>query len=154
MSAGPHATKPVYPPTYCLLAVAIMICLHFLAPVRQVIVDPFRYLGVLLSGAGLALVLWAAGTFRRAGTTIRPFERSSALVVQGPYRLSRNPIYLGMVSGLVGIAVMAGSITPFLVVAAFGYLIERRFIRAEEAMLKETFGPAYLAYGSRVRRWL
>ena len=154
MSMGPQSSKPVYPPAYCLLAIAIMICLHLLAPIRKIIIGPFRYLGVLPLGAGLALVLWAAGTLRRAGTTIRPFEKSSALVVQGPYRQSRNPIYLGMACSLAGIAVMAGSITPVLVVAAFAYLIERRFIRAEERLLEKTFGPEYPAYRSRVRRWL
>ena len=151
---GPRGARQVYPPAYLLLAAMTMIGLHMLAPVRQVIVGPFRLLGILLLGAGLALALGAAGRFRWAGTTLRPFERSTALVVEGPYRLTRNPIYLGMVSGLLGIGVMAGSITPFLVVPAFWYLIDRRFIRAEEASLEDAFGPQYLAYRSRVRRWL
>ena len=131
-----------------------MVCLHLLVPVRQIISAPYRYLGVIPLATGLAVVLWAAGIFRRAETTIKPFEKSSTLVVQGPYRVSRNPIYLGMVCGLVGVAVMAGSVTPFLVVPAFAYLIDRRFIRAEEGLLEQTFGSQYVAYKAEVRRWL
>ena len=131
-----------------------MVCLHFLAPVRQVVSGPYRYLGIIPLGAGLAVVLWAAGIFERAGTTIKPFEKSSTLVVRGPYRVSRNPMYLGMVCGLVGVGVVTGSVTPFLVVPAFAYLIDRRFIREEEALLEQTFGSQYSAYKACVRRWL
>ncbi len=68
--------------------------------------------------------------------------------------MTRNPIYVAMVVGLIGVAIMAGSITPFFVVPAFMYLIDRRFIRAEEAILEKTFGPRYAAYKATVRRWL
>lgn len=149
-----ESPKRIYPPVYFFLAVVLMICLHLLVPVRQVISGPCRHLGVIPLGAGLAVVLWAAGIFRRAGTTIKPFERSSALVIRGPYRLSRNPIYLAMVCGLVGVGVLAGSFTPFLVVPVFAILIDRRFIRKEEAHLEQTFGSQYGAYRTAVRRWL
>jgi len=66
----------VYPPAYVLLAVGLMVCLHLLLPIWQVISAPYRYLGVIPLAAGLAVVLWAAGIFRRAETTIRPFELS------------------------------------------------------------------------------
>ena len=104
--------------------------------------------------AGLALILWVAKLFDRAGTTIKPFQESSALVVRGPYRLSRNPIYLGMVAALLGVGTMLGSLTPFAIVAVFAWAIDRRFIRREEAMLEATFGAAYAEYRTVVRRWL
>jgi protein-S-isoprenylcysteine O-methyltransferase Ste14 len=63
-------------------------------------------------------------------------------------------MYLGMVSSLLGVAVLCGSATPFLVVPAFALFIERRFIRVEEKMLEETFGSEYAAYKARVRRWI
>ena len=154
MNAELKNRKPIYPPAYLLVAVVLMVCLHLLAPLRQVISAPCRYLGVIPMGAGLGVVLWTAAIFQRAGTTIKPFETSSTLVVQGPYRVTRNPIYLGMVSGLVGVGVLAGSVTPFLVVPAFAYLIDRWFIREEEALLERTFGSEYGAYKTRVRRWL
>ena len=154
MNAESESSKRVYPPTYLLVAVVLMVCLHVLAPVRQVISAPYRYLGVIPLAAGLAVVLSVAAIFQRAGTAIKPFEKSSTLVVDGLYRVTRNPIYLGMVCGLVGVGVLAGSVTPFLVVPAFAYFIDRRFIRAEEALLEQTFGSQYATYKSRVRRWL
>ena len=128
--------------------------LHLLAPVSQVITSPYRYLGIIPLSAGVAVVLWAAGIFRRVGTAIKPFEVSTVLVVDGPYRVSRNPIYLGMVCALIGVAVLLGSLTPVVVIPLFAYWIDRRFIRAEEAMLGETFGTQYDSYKAQVRRWL
>ena len=154
MEVQPVRPKPVYPPVFLLAAVVLMIGLHFLLPARQVIPSPYRYGGLVPIVAGFVVVLWAARIFERTGTTIKPFETSSALVVRGPYRVSRNPIYLGMVVALAGLAVLIGSVTPFLVVPAFAYLIDRRFIRAEEEQLDRTFGSQYGAYRARVRRWL
>jgi protein-S-isoprenylcysteine O-methyltransferase Ste14 len=131
-----------------------MVALHMLFPVRQLIPGWYRFLGGVPLAAGLVLNAWAAGLFDRARTTIKPFEKSSVLVNRGPYRISRNPMYLGMVLGLVGIGVLAGSVTPLLVVPVFACLIDRRFIRAEEAFLQEAFGASYVAYQARVRRWL
>jgi protein-S-isoprenylcysteine O-methyltransferase Ste14 len=150
----PHGSKPIYPPVYWLTAALLMLGLHFSMPVRQLVHGRSRYLGVLLLAAGLAVILWAARIFDRAGTTIKPFEQSSALVDRGPYRYSRNPIYLGMVAGLTGIAVLAGSLTPFLVVPLFAFFIDRRFIRIEETQLRQTFGSEYDVYTAKVRRWL
>lgn len=150
----PVFSKPVYPPVYLLASMLLVIGLHLLVPVRQVIRSPYRYLGAIPLAAGFAVVLWAARIFERSETTIKPFETSSTLVVRGPYRVSRNPIYLSMVVALLGVATLAGSIMPFLVVPAFAVLIDRRFIRAEEAHLERTFGPQYDAYRKRVRRWI
>ena len=154
VSAEPESPKRVYPPAYLLLAVVLMACLHVLVPVRRIIPAPYRYLGLMAVAAGVLLVVSVATMFRRAGTTIRPFETSSVLVVRGPYRFTRNPIYLGMVCALVGVALLAGSLTPFLVIPAFAYLIDRRFIQAEEAMLEQTFGSRYVDYKAGVRRWI
>jgi protein-S-isoprenylcysteine O-methyltransferase Ste14 len=148
------SSKPFYPPVYWLATVILMLALHFSIPIRQIVQGRFRFLGVLFLAAGLAVILWAAKIFDEAGTTIKPFEQSSALVVRGPYRFSRNPIYLSMVLGLIGIAVLAGSLTPFLVVPWFAIFIDRRFIRVEEAQLRQAFGSEYDTYTAKVRRWL
>lgn len=144
----------VLPPTYLLIAALLMGCLHFVLPMRRIIVFPYRYAGIALLAAGVALNVWASRLFERAGTTIRPFQRSSSVVVRGPYRLSRNPMYLGMVVALTGIGVLAGSIGPFLVVPPFVLLLDRVFIRVEEADLEEALGEPYLDYKARVRRWI
>src|SRR5262245_45663632 len=103
------ARRPVYPPAYLLLATLLMLTLHFLLPIRQIVCAPWRYVGLVLMLAGIAYVLYGANVIERAGTTIKPFETSTTLVVQGPYRFSRNPIYLAMAVSLIGLAILAGS---------------------------------------------
>jgi protein-S-isoprenylcysteine O-methyltransferase Ste14 len=154
MSNEVGGKRRVLPPVYLLGAFILMVCLHLLLPGPQVFRFPLRYIGLLVLVLALALVLWAAGLFRRAGTTIKPFEESSALVLDGPYRWSRNPIYVGLVGMLIGVGVLLGSVSPFLVIPIFAVAIEVGFIRAEEAGLERTFGAGYAAYKNRVRRWL
>jgi protein-S-isoprenylcysteine O-methyltransferase Ste14 len=83
-----------------------------------------------------------------------PFSEAKTLVVRGPYRWTRNPMYLGMAAILLGFALYLGSVTPFIVIPAFMGLIAERFIVPEEEMLEKTFGQAYSDYKARVRRWL
>jgi protein-S-isoprenylcysteine O-methyltransferase Ste14 len=144
----------VLPPVYFLLALVAMAALHYLVPIAQPISSPIRYTGIVLVVSAIALVLWAAFLFRRAGTTIKPFQESSALIASGPYRITRNPMYVGMAGALLGIAILLGSLAPFLVVPAFAALIQSKFIRAEEAALESTFGDVFRDYKSKVRRWL
>ena len=90
----------------------------------------------------------------RRGTTLHPFGEPTALVTDGPYRFSRNPLYLSLALLLLGAAVYLGSLTPFVVVPAFVWAINASFIRPEEAKLAAAFGDAYRDYCRRVRRWL
>jgi protein-S-isoprenylcysteine O-methyltransferase Ste14 len=75
-------------------------------------------------------------------------------VLDGPFRFSRNPMYLGMVTLLIGVAIGLGSATPWLVIPAFFFLISKRFIAAEERKMEVEFGAEYLSYRSKVRRWI
>jgi protein-S-isoprenylcysteine O-methyltransferase Ste14 len=146
--------RRVIPPVFFLAAVLLMVGLHVAFPVRQVLQFPPRYGGLLFVLAGILLALWAVRLFAQAGTTIDPFKESTALVVRGPYELTRNPMYVGMVAVLVGIAVLLGSLSPWIVIPLFVALIDVRFIRAEEAALDRMFGARYRTYKARVRRWL
>ena len=142
------------PPVYFLVALLLMAFLHGAAPGAHLIEAPYRYAGAVISGLGLVLILWAALLFRRAGTNIRPYLPSTALVIAGPYRFTRNPMYLGMSAILLGAAIYAGSITPFIVIPAFMALVQERFIVPEEAKLEAAFGRDYVDYKARVPRWL
>jgi len=139
---------------YFLVALLLMVFFHRVAPWAQILAAPYRYAGIVLAAGALCLIAWAALLFRRAGTNIRPFTPSTALVVAGPYKLTRNPMYLGMAGILLGAAVFMGSLTPFVVIPAFMALIAERFIIPEEAKLEEAFGREYLDYKAGVRRWL
>jgi protein-S-isoprenylcysteine O-methyltransferase Ste14 len=107
----------------------------------------------LVAGLGLALILWSAVHFRRNHTPIEPRRKPAALLVAGPYRINRNPIYTGMTLILAGWALGLGALTAFIPVLAFPALITQRFIEGEERMLLETFGESARAYLDATRRW-
>jgi protein-S-isoprenylcysteine O-methyltransferase Ste14 len=111
-------------------------------------------LGLLPLILGIAINVIADNLFHQVKTTVRPFEESSVLVTSGPFRWSRNPMYLGFVLILTGIGILLGSLTPFAIVLAFAVLIDRRFIQVEEHMLAAEFGAVWQAYIERTRRWL
>jgi protein-S-isoprenylcysteine O-methyltransferase Ste14 len=145
--------RKLLPPTYLYAAVALIIVLHVLIPGSQIISSPWRYLGFLPLLMGVALNLLADQAFKRHKTTVKPFEESTFMVTSGVFRITRNPMYLGFALMLAGIAVLLGSITPWIVVAGFPMLMEKLFIQIEETMLEARFGSAWLEYKQRVRRW-
>lgn len=146
--------RKLVPPAYLLLALIAMMLLHRLAPVADVVEAPYSYAGAVFVIAGLLITGTAARAFHVAGTPLIPFERSTTLVTDGLYRHTRNPMYLGLVLILVGAWLLLGSVSALLPLAAFLWIIQRRFIRAEELFLEEIFGAAYVEYKRRVRRWL
>jgi len=142
------------PPVYLVLSMGAMAVLHFGFPIAQPLGEPYRYAGGVLIALAAALGAWGVILFRRARTGVVPFSEATTLVTSGPYRFTRNPMYLGMAGVLVGTAVWLGSLTPWLVLPAFMRIISERFIAPEEAMLERVFGEHYLAYKRAVRRWL
>ena len=146
---------PTMLPTHLLLlALVVMVTLHVVAPLRSVVPYPGRLLGVTPLLLGVAMNLVADRAFKKARTTVKPFEESSALLTTGMFALSRNPMYLGFLFILVGVGVIMGSLAPFGVAVVFPLLVQRMFIRREEEQLREIFGEAWSRYRSRVRRWL
>lgn len=115
--------KVLLPPSYLLLACVMMVPLNLLLPLAVVIAVPWRPLGTIPLLVGILLILLASSALRHYNTTLIPFEVSTALVTTSVYRFSRNPIYLGMVLFLLGVAFLMGSLSPFLVVPLFIVLI-------------------------------
>ena len=142
------------PPTVLMAAALLMLGLHFLSPVTQIVTGLWRLMGLLPLGLGLAINVVADKQFHQVDTTVRPFEQSNRLVMDGLYRFSRNPMYLGMVVVLVGVALLLGSLTPFGVIPAFIGWIQIQFIRHEEQKLSTQFGQDWLEYKARVHRWI
>jgi len=146
--------KKIYPPVYFLAGLLLVAAAHYVLPVRTLVGSPLSLAGLAPIAAGIGIAGWSNALFRRADTTIKPFEESSSLVTHGPFGYSRNPMYLGMVLVLAGAAWMFGTLTSFLVVPVFAVVIQILFIRAEESMLAATFGDEYEDYRRRVRRWI
>ena len=142
------------PPTYLLLSIVIMVVLHFLFPVAKVIPFPWNLLGAIPLALGFALNLLADRAFKKHGTTVKPFEESTALITTGVFQVSRNPMYFGFVLILVGIATFMGSLTPCAIIPIFAALMDVVFIKVEERMLEHTFGDRWLEYKKKARRWI
>lgn len=110
--------------------------------------------GWALVAAGLALMATAAVTMLRAGATVDPTRQPTALVTHGIFRLSRNPIYLGDVLIVAGLCLVWQPLAALVLVPGFLLVIDRRFIRQEEAWLRSRDRAAFDAWAARTRRWL
>ena len=107
-----------------------------------------------IGAAGLALIVAALGLFRRAGTDPLPMRPTTTLVFAGPYRFTRNPMYLGMALVYVAAAILLDLPWAFLLLPLVLLVIRTQVIAKEERYLESKFGDAYRAYRARVRRWL
>ncbi|MCE1254992.1 MAG: isoprenylcysteine carboxylmethyltransferase family protein [Anaerolineae bacterium] len=141
------------PPNYFLAAIICMLLLALFLPVYFLIPAYWNLTGLLPVTGGLIMTIYADIMFHRAKTSVIPFTESSCLVTGGLYRFSRNPMYLGFVLILVGLAFLLRALSPFAVIVFFTWLIQSRFIKREEQMLANKFGDVWQAYRARVRRW-
>jgi protein-S-isoprenylcysteine O-methyltransferase Ste14 len=114
----------------------------------------WRLLALALGLAGLALIGSALGLFRRAGTDPLPMRPTTALVFGGPYRFTRNPMYLGMALVYSAVALVLDLPWALLLLPLVLLVIGTRVIAREERYLDAKFGEEYRAYRGRVRRWL
>ncbi len=114
----------------------------------------FEYFSWGLIGFGLVIILWSATYFWTHDTTIEPHHTPNNLIAKGPYKLTRNPIYLAMVIILIGSVIANGQPLALLLVPFFIGLMTQRFIIPEEKALIDVFGPRAERYLKRTRRWL
>lgn len=142
------------PPTYWFGCALLMIVIHVLFPLARWAEPPVTYAGVVFIVAALLLAAWAGWTFRANGTTIHPFESTTRLVTNGPYRYARNPMYLSLMIALFGVFFLLGSVTPVVVLVIFEWIISTKFVRPEEQALEQVYGEDFRRYRAQVRRWI
>ena len=147
-------SRKILPPTYLLIAIAVIVILQFLLPLAKIIPVPWNIFGIIPLACGIALNMVADRAFHQASTTVKPFEESTTLITSGVFQFSRHPMYLGFVLILSGVAILLGSLIPYFVILVFVILMDRVFIRVEEQMLEEKFGQAWLEYKRSVRCWI
>jgi protein-S-isoprenylcysteine O-methyltransferase Ste14 len=144
--------------SYIIVYVGLEVILDFFFPVYISIPFPFNLCGLLISVLGFTLIVWANYTLLfvgRIGLKNRePFHIPHKLILEGPYKFSRNPIYLSGVIIIFGLAIFLGSLTLFIISIALFIIFRILFIRWEEKKLEEAFGEEYLEYKKRVRRWI
>jgi protein-S-isoprenylcysteine O-methyltransferase Ste14 len=145
----------VRPPIAWVLAVLAGIALNWLAPLPFIAAAMLAaWVGAMVFALAVALVAWAIVTMTRAGSNVPTNLPTTTIVDTGPYRFTRNPIYLGMVLGLIGLAIAFNSLWLLLTLVPFALVIRYGVIAREEAYLERKFGDVYRSYRSRVRRWL
>lgn len=143
------------PPIQVVIAALIMWFVSAKVPFGNVLPD-LSVLGWTFIICGLGLNIYVAMIFRRVKTTINPMvpEKASHLVDDGPFKYSRNPIYVAMAAMLLGFILLFGNVLNVIVLGLFIWSMNEFPIKGEEKALAETFGQSYEDYKSRVRRWI
>jgi protein-S-isoprenylcysteine O-methyltransferase Ste14 len=144
----------VSPPLLFGVTLALGLLLHWIYPVNPLSVLPARVIGTLILIASVWLALSAKTAMSRAGTNVRPDRPTSALVTDGPFRFTRNPIYLAAIGIYVGIALLVDTLWPLVLLIPLLVVLAKGVIAREERYLEGKFGDTYHNYKSRVRRWL
>ena len=145
--------RRVLPPVWLLMALVASFALDRYSPIARLVSAPWKYLGYIPMALGAVMAITAAQAFRRASTPVVPFEHATTLVTGGWFRVTRNPMYLGLTLILFGVALIDGTLGAFLPLPVFVGILHWRFIRAEEHFLEGIFGEQYRTYRTRVRRW-
>ena len=115
---------------------------------------PTGWPGAVVFVLALALFAWAIVTLTRAGSNVPTNRPTTTIVESGPYAFTRNPIYLGMFLGLIGLAIAFDNLWLLMMLAPFAPVIRYGVVAREEAYLERKFGDVYRGYRLRVRRWL
>ena len=141
------------PPTYLYINLLLSVALFFIFPSLTLIRSPYNFFGLVILLAGIILNRQSWLLFKKNKTPFE-FKKSTHFIKEGLYKYSRNPMYLGMVLLLLGVAVCLGNLASFISPILFFIIIDRMFIPYEEEKMKGTFGEEYLDYKRRVRRWI
>lgn len=153
-STSEGARKRLFPPTYLLIALFIVVALRFLLPFWAYTSVVTLGVGCALLACGIALNLLSDSSLKKAATGVSPDSKPSALVADGVFRFTRNPMYLGMALIIAAAALLIGAPVGLGVALAFAWLMGRLFIPTEELNLTSVFGETYIAYRKSVRRWV
>ena len=149
-----HADVRVHPPLLLLFHILIAFLLHWWLPLPFGFPQALVWVGYALVAGGLSLAASAASQLMRAHTTLDPHGSVTSLVTGGPYRFTRNPIYLGFVCLLIGLSFIFQSYWGLILAPALMVSLHRLVIRYEEFYLEKKFGETYSNYKSDVKRWL
>jgi len=143
----------VFPPLLFGGTLVVGLVLQWLWPIHLFPSIP-RWIGGAFAAASAVLAIWGATTMRRAGTNINPHAPTLAIVQGGPFRFSRNPLYLSLALFYVGVSLMLNAAWPMILLVPVLVVAQRGIIYREERYLDAKFGDEYRRYRQRVRRWI
>lgn len=144
----------VFPPLLFGGTLAVGLTLHWLRPVHLFLPVVARVLGVAILFLSWLLVHAAEKAMKRAGTNIRPDQPTLAIVTDGPFRVSRNPMYLASTGLYLAVTLLFNAVWPLVLLPLMLIALHWGVIRREERYLEAKFGAPYREYQSRVPRWL
>jgi protein-S-isoprenylcysteine O-methyltransferase Ste14 len=153
-NSADHANVRVIPPLIYVVVLGAAWLLQKLVPLPVTPLGLSRIGGGALIVIGLGLCWWSVGLFWSKHTSIIPVRPSAALVLAGPYRWTRNPMYLGLLLAYIGAALVGQLIWGLILLPIVVVALNRLVILKEERYLERTFGPDYANYRRQVRRWI
>ena len=142
------------PPQIAFITLVIGSLLHALSPTSWRIIPALPALGIVLLSIGAILAVWALAIFRSQRTPVYPTTTPTRLVTSGPFKFTRNPMYLGIAFILVALVFLLGSLPMFVAPVLFLLVMNLYYLPFEETKMEKLFGETYSSYRQRVRRWL
>jgi len=146
--------RKISPQNWFFILLILLFGLSFVLHFAKVIHSPYNWAGILFIIFGFVINIWADNLFRTFKTAVKSGQEPTYLITGGPFRFSRNPMYLGMAAILLGAAIVSRSLIFFIFPVVFIILMEKNFIDAEERVLDSVFGNKYHYYKKTVHRWL
>ena len=140
-------------PVFIFSCIGIIVLFFFLFPDYHVVPFPYNFGGLIISFIGFTIMGKARDMFKQHETSLG-YEEPSKLVMEGPFKKSRNPMYLGMVLLLLGLAICFRNLFSLIIPLLFFLYLHLLVIPKEEKLMKNTFGKEYLVYKQKVRRWI
>ena len=140
------------PPMLLLMHICAGIVLNWIFPFS--IGHFWGWIGLALLGSAFGITHWARKTFEAAKTNVAPNLPATTIVEDGPFKYTRNPMYLSFIIGFIGLSLLADAPMMLLLVFPLFFILENRVIKPEEEYLTEKFGDTYTTYSASARRWL
>jgi protein-S-isoprenylcysteine O-methyltransferase Ste14 len=157
-SSEDRAAVRIFPPAVPVATVLAGLALQSLWPIGTVsgLSSSVRYAagGLIVIAAVLGLGLWSVLLVRRSSQSENPWKPTTAIIEQGPFRISRNPMYLQMVLVCLGFSLLLWNAWILMLTPVCAWLLQRFAIEPEERYLELKFGEQYRSYQRRVRRWI
>ena len=146
--------KKLLPPQLFYFSIIVIFLINYFLPIIKIVSYPFSLIGILIFTIGGTIAVRGKAHFKNVGTNISTFNEPDFLVTDGLFTFSRNPMYLGFVLALLGIAIFLGSLSAMLIVSIFTIIVDRWYINFEEKMLMNKFPREYTGYKIETRRWI
>ncbi|MBF0559343.1 MAG: isoprenylcysteine carboxylmethyltransferase family protein [Nitrospirae bacterium] len=142
------------PPIIAIVLTLLAASLHWGLHIGETVWFSMPWAGVLLGIAGFLVMMWAWSLFKQQDLALCPTAKTEHITTKGPFRFTRNPMYLGMVLIMLGLSLYFGTLPFYISATVFFAVLNIVFCPYEENKLAEAFGDEYMHYRTRVRRWL